>query len=57
MLFQSTAAILALLTLRATAQSIPEDADSEDLALVSAQFANSGFNLTTVCSSLPKLHA
>ena len=32
----------------ASAQSIPATASAEELALVSAQFSNSGFNLSTV---------
>jgi hypothetical protein len=47
MLAYTALAALAL-GLTASAQSIPATASAEDLALVSAQFANSGFNLTTV---------
>ncbi|GAA6016800.1 hypothetical protein JCM11491_001811 [Sporobolomyces phaffii] len=46
MLAYAALATLAL-GLRASAQSIPATASAEQLALVSAQFANSGFNLTT----------
>ncbi|GAA5958955.1 hypothetical protein JCM3765_000784 [Sporobolomyces pararoseus] len=46
MLAYTALAALAL-GLTASAQSIPATASAEDLALVSAQFANSGFNLTS----------
>ncbi|GAA5979162.1 hypothetical protein JCM5350_007087 [Sporobolomyces pararoseus] len=46
MLAYTALAALAL-GLSASAQSIPATASAEDLALVSAQFANSGFNLTS----------
>ncbi|GAA5888091.1 hypothetical protein JCM16303_001501 [Sporobolomyces ruberrimus] len=42
-----TALATLALGLRASAQSIPATASAEELALVSAQFANSGFNLST----------
>jgi hypothetical protein len=47
MLAYAALATLAL-GLSASAQSIPATASAEELALVSAQFSNSGFNLTTV---------
>ncbi|GAA5933521.1 YbhB/YbcL family Raf kinase inhibitor-like protein [Sporobolomyces koalae] len=46
MLAYTALAALAL-GLRVSAQSIPAVASAEELALVGAQFANSGFNLTT----------
>ncbi|GAA5821468.1 hypothetical protein JCM10212_002120 [Sporobolomyces blumeae] len=43
----TSAALLAVAVGLVSAQSIPSSASAADLALVSAQFANSGFNLTS----------